>query len=413
MARQPFEGIKAVEYATFIAAPYCARFLADFGAEVIKIEEPGSGDESRRRGPFPKDEPHPEKSGLFCYLNWNKFGVTLNIGESSGREIFERLIKEADVLIEDTLPGKDAKLGIDYKTLSKLNPRLIVTSITPFGKTGSYKNYKAYPLTLAHGSGAGYLLPCGDTYLAYPDREPIKSGGFVGEYNAGETAIIATIAALYWREISGKGQYVDVSRREAITSLSRYELSNYNKGFIENRASRTFPIGGLMCCKDGFVEISLMNKQAWLGLIKLIGNPEWAQKEEYQFEKIIRGFMKQEEVDQQKKQEVNDFITCWMLEHTKDEIYHQGQACGVAVTKVANTQDVVESRQYNARNYFITIDHPELGSVKFPSWPCKFSQTSPAIHRPAPLLGEHNEQVYTQLGYSAQDLVCLKAAGVI
>jgi crotonobetainyl-CoA:carnitine CoA-transferase CaiB-like acyl-CoA transferase len=413
MAKQAFTGVKVIEYASFIAAPYCARLLADFGAEVIKIEEPGSGDQARKRGPFPQDVPHPEKSGLYSYVNWNKLGVTLNLGESSGREICKKLIKEADVLIEDTSAGKDKEFGLDYETLSQLNPRLIVTSITPNGKTGPYKNYKAYPLNLAHGSGAGYVLPCGDTYLAYPDREPIKSGGFIGEYNSGETAVIATAAALFWRETSGSGQHVDVSQREAISSLSRWEFSRFNQGFIESRASRTFPVGGLMCCKDGFVEISLMSKSSWLGLIKLIGNPEWAQKEDYRYEKVIKGFAKQEEVDLKKKQEINDYIICWMLEHTKEEIYHQGQACGVPVTKVANTQDVVESRQYNARNYFITVDHPELGSVKYPSWPCKFSETPPSVRRPAPLLGEHNEQVFSQLGYTKQDLIRLRAAGTI
>ncbi|HSO78088.1 MAG TPA: CoA transferase, partial [Bacteroidales bacterium] len=315
MAKQAFAGIKVVEYASFISAPYCSRLLADLGAEVIKIEAPGTGDESRKRGPFPADVPHPEKSGLFCYLNWNKTGITLDLNESSGREVFYKLIKEADVLIEDTPAGKDVELGLDYETLSKINPKLIVTSITPFGKTGSYKNYKGYHLNLAHGSGAGYVLPCGDTYLAYPDREPIKSGGFIGEYNSGETAVIATVAALYWREISGEGQHVDVSKREAISSLSRYEFSRFNQGFIENRASRTFPVGGLMCCKDGFVEISLMSKESWLGIVKLIGTPEWSKHPDYQYEKVVKGFGKQEELNLKIKQEVNDYLTCWMLEH--------------------------------------------------------------------------------------------------
>jgi crotonobetainyl-CoA:carnitine CoA-transferase CaiB-like acyl-CoA transferase len=413
MVKQAFSGIKVVEYASFIAAPYCSRLLADLGAEVIKVEEPGSGDESRKRGPFPGDVPHPERSGLFCYLNWNKLGVTLNLGSSSGREVFKKLIKEADILIEDTPVEKDVELGLNYESLSGINPKLIVTSITPFGKTGSFKDYKAYPLNLAHGSGAGYVLPCGDTYLAYPDREPIKSGGFIEEYNSGETAVIATMAALYWREISGSGQHVDVSKREAISSLSRYEFSRYNQGFIENRASRTFPVGGLMCCKDGFVEISLMNKESWLGLIKLMGNSEWASRPEYQYEKVVKGFGKQEDLNPKMKQEVNEHITCWMLEHTKDEIFHHGQACGIPVTKVANAQDVVESRQYNARQYFVMVDHPRLGNVKFPTWPCKFSKTPPVIQRPAPLLGEHNEQIYTHLGYGKQDFICLKAAGVI
>jgi CoA:oxalate CoA-transferase len=411
--KRTFEGIKVVEYASNIAAPYCARLLADFGAEVIKVEEPGLGDASRKRGPFPADVPDSEKSGLFSYLNWNKKGLTLNLKDDSGREIMGRLLKEADVLIEDTLPGQDAELGLDYKTLAKLNPKLIVTSITPFGKTGIYKDFKAYPLNLAHGSGAAYVLPCGDTYQAYPDREPIKTGGNLYEYNCAEDAVLATVAALFWRERGGTGQQVDISRREAIASLSRYEFARYNQGFIENRNSRSFPVGGLMCCKDGFVEIMLMEEKNWKSLLKLMGNPEWADKEEYQFEKVVKGFGKQEEMNLKVKEEVNDYITCWMLEHTKEEIYHQGQAVGACVTMVATTRDVFESKQMKARDYFVEVDHPRLGKYQYPTWPYKFSGSSPKIERPAPLLGQHNEEVLTKLGYSKQEMVQLKAAGVI
>jgi len=411
--KQALTGITVVEYGSFITAPYAARLLADFGAEVIKIEEPDSGDESRKKGPFPGDIPDIEKSGLFSYLNWNKSGITLNPKESAGKEIFKQLIEKTDVLIEDKAASEMEALGLDYISLVTVNPRLIVTSITPFGQTGVYRDYKAYPLNIAHGSGAAYVLPCGDAYLADPDREPIKTGGDIGEYNCAETAAFATVAALFWREISGEGQHVDISKREALSSLSRYEFARYNEGFIENRASRSFPVGGLMYCQDGFVEVMLMEKKNWEGLITMIGNPEWSKKPEYQYERVVKGFGKQEELNEQVKYEVNNYLTCWMLEHTKEEIFHKGQAAGACVTKVATTQDVLESEQFKARNFFVNVKHPQLGTYEYPSWPCKFSEMPLSVRKPAPLLGQDNAEIYSKLGYSKHEMIQLKAAGII
>lgn len=411
--KQALTGITVVEYGSFITAPYAARLLADFGAEVIKIEEPDSGDASRKTGPFPGDVPNIEKSALFSYLNWNKAGITLNTRESAGKEIFAQLIENADVLIEDKAPSEMEELGFDYNSLKAINPRLIVTSITAFGQTGPYKDYKAYPLNLAHGSGAAYVLPCGDVYLANPEREPIKTGGDIGEYNCAESAVFATAAALFWREISGEGQHVDISKKEALSSLSRYEFARYNDGFIESRASRSFPVGGLMYCKDGFVEVMLMEKKNWKGLITMLGNPEWSKKPEFQYENVVKGHGKQEDLNEQVKNEVNNYITCWMLEHTKEEIFHMGQAAGACVTKVATTKDVLESEQLIARNFFVKVDHSELGSYEYPSWPCKFSEMPLSVRKPAPLLGQNNAEIYSKLGYSKQELMQLKAAGII
>ena len=147
------QGVRLLEYGQLVSAPYCAKLLADLGAECIKIEEPPVGDPARRRGPFPDDIPHPEKSGLFLYVNTNKLGVTLDPRTPTGRLIFQRLAQEADVLIEDRPPGEMERLGLGYAALSALNPALIVTSITPFGQTGPYKDYKTYHLNLYHASG--------------------------------------------------------------------------------------------------------------------------------------------------------------------------------------------------------------------------------------------------------------------
>ncbi len=146
MDREALSGLKMLEYGEFISGPYCGKLLADLGAEVIKVEQPGLGDKARRWGPFPQDLPHPEKSGLFLCLNTNKSGVTLNLSSNAGVKIFKELVKQVDVLVENNLPKEMERLGLDYESLHQINPRLVVTSITPFGQTGPYRDYKGCDL---------------------------------------------------------------------------------------------------------------------------------------------------------------------------------------------------------------------------------------------------------------------------
>ena len=170
MAVKALNGVKVLEYSQMVAGPYCAKLLADLGAEVIKIEQPVVGDEARKRGPFRDDVPHPERSGLFLYLNTNKQGITLDVGKDTGKQIFKELVRQSDILIEDTQPGTMSKEGIDYASLSSINPKLVVTSITPFGQNGPYRSYKTYPLNTFHSGGEGYLTPAwmGPSYLHRP-----------------------------------------------------------------------------------------------------------------------------------------------------------------------------------------------------------------------------------------------------
>ena len=190
-----------VEYCSFVSGPYCTKLFADLGAEVIKVENP-EGDEARKRGAFLDDKPDPELSGLFLYLNTNKLGVTLNLDSATGRDIFKKLIADADILVEDRPPGKMEKLGLNYDVLKKVNPSLIMASITPFGQYGPYRDYKSYYLNTYHASGAGYVLPAGSPNA---DREPLRGGGFVGECDIGVNASVAVLGALYWRMAGGTG----------------------------------------------------------------------------------------------------------------------------------------------------------------------------------------------------------------
>ena len=150
--RGALKGVRVLEWAHFVAAPYCAKLFADNGAEVVKVEEPDTGDVSRRHGPFPDNIPHPERSALFLYLNTNKRGITLNLHTATGREVFKKLIKDVDIFIEDNPPKLMEELGLDYESLKKVNPQLVMTSITPFGQTGPYRDYKCYYLNTFHGS---------------------------------------------------------------------------------------------------------------------------------------------------------------------------------------------------------------------------------------------------------------------
>jgi crotonobetainyl-CoA:carnitine CoA-transferase CaiB-like acyl-CoA transferase len=156
MAERALSGIKVLECCNLVAGPYCAKLLADLGAKTVKVEEPGVGDEARRQGPFLGDVPHSERSGLFLFLNTNKLGITLNLKNPRGREIFSGLVKESDILVEDYSPREAKALGLDYETLGQLNPRLVVCSITPFGETGPYRDYKSYCLNTLHAGGDGY-----------------------------------------------------------------------------------------------------------------------------------------------------------------------------------------------------------------------------------------------------------------
>ena len=187
--KKALEGLKVVEFSQMISGPYCAKMLADLGAEVIKIEAPVYGDKSRAVGPFSKNTSHLEGSGLFSYLNTNKHGVTLNHESDIGVKIFRQLLEQADILVENNPPLLMEKWGLAYKDLKKGNPRLIMTSITPFGQTGPYRDYKGGDLITYHTSGAGHTTP----RSGKPDQAPLKLGTPVTEFYAGMNGAMATI----------------------------------------------------------------------------------------------------------------------------------------------------------------------------------------------------------------------------
>lgn len=376
-------GIKVLEWSQLVTGPYCVKLLADLGAEVIKVEKPGVGDEARHRGPFVRDIPHPEQSLLFLYLNTNKLGVTLDIENPTEREKFTQLVKWADVLIEDNSPQILEGLRLTYQDLRKVNPRLIMTSITPFGQTGPYCNYKAYPINSYHGGGLGYLSP-----QVAGIQSPLKPGGFFSEYACGLVGAVGTLAALYTQRLTGLGQQVDISKQEAILSLCRVRTARYpNEGVIRSRFDNHEGIPTNFRCKDGYVSAMAYQPHEWRAFAKLVGNLEWEEDERY----VNLAFRVQH------WDEMSQYISGWMMNKTKEDLYHQGQALGCPIAPVMTARDIVESPQSNARQFFVEVVHPIAGSLKYPSAPYHFSVTPSTIERSAPLLGQHTQEIFSKL----------------
>jgi len=400
-------GLKVIEWADFIAGPYCGKLLADFGAEVIKIEKPDCGDEARQRGPFPDHTPDPEKSGLFLYLNCNKLGITLNVETATGKNILEELLKSADILIEDHAPAENKKLGLSYAELRKAYPQLIVVSITAFGQTGPYRDYKGYAI---NSSALGGQSVC----AGEPGREPLTPPLCLGHYQSGAAGATAAMAAVLARESNGHGQQVDISEAQVWATL---HTGNQESSFIMHGMTRmrwghrtpgVYPYT-ILPCKDGFMSMIAIQGYQWKRFLELMGGgkvPEWYSSEPR--------YQDRRELSLKYADEMDEKLAPWLMSHTKAEIYKECLDQRVPFSPVRNLEEVVNDDHLKVREYFVEVDHPIAGKFKYPGAPGKFSETPWAIESPAPLLGQHNEKIYCgRLGYSKQDLADLRRGGVI
>jgi crotonobetainyl-CoA:carnitine CoA-transferase CaiB-like acyl-CoA transferase len=396
--------LRVVEWGTFISAPFCTKLMADLGAEVIKIEPPVNGDESRHHGPFPGDIPNSEKSGLFLYLNTNKFGITLDPAKTKGRELFLKLISKADILVVNYPTQLVRKLKLDFHSLKRENPRLIMASITPYGQTGPYRNWKGYDLNT--GALGGIAASIG-----YPEREPITCPLSQGGYQAGLCAAIATMIALFQRDKANKGLHIDISEAECWSTFhTGVGIQPYlSEGRIRRRSGhvslhRPYP-DEVLPCKDGYVCIDTPQSRQWRRFLDLMGNPEWAN--DPIFEKRI-------ETTDKHSDKADAYLTGWLMKHDKEEIFKLCQDNKIPAAPIKTVAEVVNDKHLETRNYFAEVDHPSAGEVKYPGVCYKFSLTPSSLQRHSPTLGEHNEKVYCgQLGYSEADLATFKRGEVI
>lgn len=399
MTEQALSDLAVLDIGLDISGPFCAKFLADYGADVIKIEDPTGGDPARRAGPFPQDIPHSEKSGLFLHLNTNKKGVTLDIRTATGRRIFKELVRRADVVVENYPPGTLESWGLSYDQLAAINPRLVLTSITPFGQYGPYKDYTASEIVVFAMSTRMYVH-------GRSDREPLRYSPDAGWFQAGVTAASATMGAVIASRIYGIGQQVDVSALEAM--LGNVDARSLMYEYTKEPATRERPgggyPGGVYPCQDGFLLFAAGQDRFFRRLCRAMGredilqDPRWATVEERQFHK--------DEFDA-------EFIP-WLLGLTRQEAFSICQAGGVMMGPILSMDELPQDPQMIARQYFVEIEHPVAGRLKYTGPPFKMTETPSQVRMPAPVLGQHNVEVYCEmLGYTREDLMRLRAQGVI
>ena len=399
MEEKALEGIKVLDLSRHISGPYCTKLLGALGAEVIKVEPPGRGDESRHIGPFREDRPNPESSALFLYLNTGKKGITLDPEKPSGRDLLKLLIRETDVLVENFRPGYLAALGLGYETLQTIQPELIMTSITDFGQDGPYRDFKGG--RLVGNALSGYLFVNGD-----PDREPLAGGGEQPAYQGGLHAFTGIMAALVARQRTGQGQHIDISIMECMASLHQFTINRYvYSGKIQKRAGNRYlwshPIA-IYPCRDGQVSISASTEDQGERLLLLMEMPHLL--EDPRFENGFQRLIHAEEFD--------ELVRPWFLQRTKKEIVQSCQEWRVPAAPVNDVSDLLKDQQYQAREFWKELDHPIAGRLPYAGPPFKMSET-PARYQRAPLLGEHNEEIYrSRLGLSGREMDRFKQEGV-
>ena len=399
MPEPALEGIRVLDLSEDIAGPYCTRLMGGYGAEVIKIEKPGEGDKSRKVGPFPKDVPHLERSALFLHLNINKKGITLNLETVTGRKIFKELVKTADILVESFKPGQMSEWGLNYESLEKINPGLVMTSVTPFGQTGPYRDYKANSAVLDALSGHTYNQ--GD-----PNREPLRNPEGTADYTAGIFANVATLGALYYCADTGEGQYIDISTLECMADLHYFRTAFWTHlGEIRKRTGgRLAPWPGKVYpCRDGYIGLAQVGPLGdMVAMYSVIGIPELLDPK----------YQKQDDRGRH-AEELDALIHPWLMEHDRYEIFHALQGVRVQTGVCNSAEDLLKDPNYEARGFWVDIDHPEAGKLTYPGAPLIMSETTWQASR-APLLGEHNEEVYHgELGFSPWELTQLRENGVI
>ncbi len=396
---QALAGVKVLDLTHYIAGPYCTKMLADYGAEVTKIERPGIGDGARRMGPFFGDDPHLEKSGLFLYLNTNKRGITLNLKSEAGVNILRELVKDSDILVENFSPRVMPGLGLDYESLEKINPHLVMTSISNFGQSGPYRDYKATEIVAdAMGGWMGII--------GHPDREPLKPGGNQSQFVTGLFGGIGTMTAFYGQEMTGIGQHVDISIMDAVVyiQMNITQYYSYHERITKRIGNIVLPApGSILPCQDGYVGAIAVTAQQWQTLCHWMGMPELIEDPRF-----LTGSHRAQNLD-----ELNAILIPWLVEHGEDELLREAQKRRIPFGVPASAERLLSSQHLKERGYFVEVDHPVTGKVRYPGAQSRMGDLPYELKR-APLLGEHNEEVYcNRLSYSKSDLVRLREQGVI
>lgn len=381
--KKALEGIRIVDLSHVWFGPFCTLLLANMGAEVIKIE-PSWGDRTRMFPPL-----HERESPTFQSMNLGKKGMTLNLKHPKGKEIFKELVRVSDVVVENFTPGTMKRLELEYEVLREIKPDIIYASLSGFGQTGPYSPRPSYFYTAEAMSGHAYLAG----RRVDPKGPPIGSPQAYGDLGPALFAAYSIVVALYYRERTGVGQWVDVSQADCMVALTSPAIANYTiTGLTEEEREKKYPrmrrpgMGGFFRAMDGWVAV-------------LAGGGAFLDR--------LAGLLDVKEVTKKIFQE-------WASKRTLMDVVDTLVKLDVPVAPVLRIEEVVENEHFKAREMFVEVEHPTLGRIKVTNFPVKFSETTERVSGPAPLLGQHNEEVLTQLlNYKSKEVEELRKEGVI
>jgi crotonobetainyl-CoA:carnitine CoA-transferase CaiB-like acyl-CoA transferase len=389
--------LKVLDFTHFRAGPYCTRLLAGYGATVIKVERVGTGDPLRQQGPFVENQPGLERSIPFHWFNGNKQSITLNLKHPAALDFLRPLIETVDVLVENFMPGVMDRLGLSYDALRQINPRIVVASISNFGQTGPYRDYRAEEIVL-------YAMSGGMSLTGDRDHPPLASMPPIAQCTAGMHAYIGILMALH--RCDSEGEHVDVSIQESALENVEVKLAEaLQLGKVAKRNGDRHVLVPWECypAADGYAAIIGGPMRRWKQAALMFEDADLLAPP---MDHVIGRIQNREATEAKLKP--------WISSHSKMEIYHKGQEKGLAFGYLASLAEAFQSRQHEARQFFQETDpHPEVGTLKACGAPFHPSKSQWQMGR-APLLGEHNELVYGNgLHHSTKQLDQLKQEGLL
>ena len=396
--KKPLEGLKVIDLTTALNGPFCTMILADYGAEVLKIE-PLGGEQCRTWGPL--DEKSGE-SGFFNYVNRNKKGATLNLKTEKGLQMFYELVKDADILVENYRGGVTQKLKIDYETIRKINPNIIYSSGSGFGQYGPITHRPCYDIVAQAMGGMVNLT-------GFTHTDPVKVGPSVADHVAGIYLAVGTLLALHHRDVTGEGQHVDVAMFDTIFSLLENALVNYTVGgFISQRNGNVDPSIApfdIFKCKDGFVALGVGNDKLFQNFCRTIGHEELLEDPRYTTNELRC---------QNYVPDLQNVIIGWCEQYTKSEVEAIMDEAGIPCGPVLDVKEAIEHPHIQARDMMVHCEHPTAGDQYFQGCVMKLSETPGSVDFASPLLGQHNEEIYgSWLNFDEAKLNELKEKGII
>lgn len=368
------DGVKVIDFSRVLAGPFCTMNLADFGAEVIKIERPVLGDDSRFFGPFQNEE-----SSYYIYVNRGKKSITLDLKDPNSIAVIKEMVKEADVVVENFKPGVMKKLGLHYEALKDVNPEIIYCSISGFGQDGPYAERPAYDIV---AQAMGGIM----SITGYPDGQPARVGCSLGDISSGLYAAFGITTALYHRMRTGEGQFIDIAMMDSVFSFLESNVMRHTvQGITPSRLGGRHPISApfdIFQARDGLLIIAIASDAHFEIFSELTGHPGW--KDEVRFSS--------DRNRAENQQALKDLIEAWLADYTVNEAITLMSKVGIPCSEILDIAQICSDPHIKARDMLVSVNHPIAGEMKIPGNPVKFSNTPPQIRSAGPLLGEHNDE---------------------